>query len=203
VWYCDYFLKKKGWDITPESIAELYHKKNDYWHGSEARGPMYGYDDLHIHWRRTLMLIIAVTMHNFPEGLAVGVAFGGISPDGVGGPTFSSAWSLAIGVGIQNFPEGLAVSLPLRRAGLSKSKSFWYGQLSGMVEPTAGLLGACLVHFIRPLIPYALAFAAGAMVYVVVNDLIPEARSNDNGILASWGTIIGFIIMMILEISYN
>ncbi|KAI5697171.1 hypothetical protein M8J75_006181 [Diaphorina citri] len=149
-------------------------------------------------WRRILLLIIAITVHNIPEGLAVGVAFGAIgsSPSA----TFHNARSLAIGIGVQNFPEGLAVSLPLRAAGFSIMKSFWYGQLSGMVEPMAGVLGAALVSLMQPLLPYALSFAAGAMVYVVVDDIVPEANTCGNGKLASWGAIVGFMVMMALDV---
>lgn len=149
-------------------------------------------------WRRVLLLVIAVTVHNIPEGLAVGVAFGAIgkSPKA----TFESARNLAIGIGIQNFPEGLAVSLPLRGSGMSLWKSFWYGQLSGMVEPVAGLIGVAGITWIEPALPYALAFAAGAMVYVVCDDLIPEASTCGNGRLATWGAILGFIVMMCLDV---
>lgn len=149
-------------------------------------------------WKRILLLIIAITVHNIPEGLAVGIAFGAV--DSSPSSTFNSARNLAMGIGIQNFPEGLAVSLPLQAAGCSKWKSFWYGQLSGMVEPVAGLLGIFAVSFIKPLLPYALAFAAGAMIYVVVNDLIPESNSSGNGKLASWCCIVGFIVMMSLDV---
>lgn len=149
-------------------------------------------------WRRILLLIIAITVHNVPEGLAVGVAFGAIGS--APSATFHNARSLAIGIGIQNFPEGLAVSLPLRAAGFSVFKSFWYGQLSGMVEPAAGILGAALVGLMQPLLPYALSFAAGAMIYVVVDDIIPEANTCGNGKLASWGTIVGFMVMMALDV---
>ncbi|XP_046650673.1 zinc transporter ZIP11-like isoform X2 [Daphnia pulicaria] len=149
-------------------------------------------------WKRILLLVIAITVHNIPEGLAVGVGFGAIgkSPKA----TFESARNLAVGIGIQNFPEGLAVSLPLRGAGVSVWKSFWYGQLSGMVEPIAGLIGVLCVSWIEPLLPYAMAFAAGAMVYVVCDDLIPEASSSGNGRQASWGAIFGFILMMCLDV---
>ncbi|XP_047673875.1 zinc transporter ZIP11 isoform X4 [Tachysurus fulvidraco] len=149
-------------------------------------------------WRRIVLLILAITIHNIPEGLAVGVGFAaaGKTPSA----TFESARNLAIGIGIQNFPEGLAVSLPLRGSGLSTWRAFWYGQLSGMVEPVAGLLGAVAVVVAEPLLPYALAFAAGAMVYVVVDDIIPEAQVNGNGKLASWTSILGFIVMMSLDV---
>jgi len=149
-------------------------------------------------WRRILLLLIAITVHNIPEGLAVGVGFGAIGKTAVA--TFENARNLAIGIGIQNFPEGLAVSLPLRGAGFSTWKSFWYGQLSGMVEPIAGLFGAAAVVVAEPLLPYALAFAAGAMVYVVVDDIIPEAQTSGNGRLASCTTIIGFVVMMSLDV---
>ncbi|KAG5280420.1 hypothetical protein AALO_G00088920 [Alosa alosa] len=132
------------------------------------------------------------------KGLAVGVGFGAVGK--TSSATFESARNLAIGIGIQNFPEGLAVSLPLRGSGVSTWRSFWYGQLSGMVEPVAGLLGAFAVVLAEPLLPYALAFAAGAMVYVVVDDIIPEAQVSGNGKLASWTSILGFIVMMSLDV---
>ncbi|XP_033468139.1 zinc transporter ZIP11 isoform X2 [Epinephelus lanceolatus] len=149
-------------------------------------------------WRRIVLLILAITIHNIPEGLAVGVGFGAIGK--TSSATFESARNLAIGIGIQNFPEGLAVSLPLRGSGVSTWKAFWYGQLSGMVEPIAGLLGAVAVVLAEPLLPYALAFAAGAMVYVVVDDIIPEAQVSGNGKLASWTSILGFVVMMSLDV---
>jgi len=150
-------------------------------------------------WRRIVLLIVAVTVHNIPEGLAVGVGFGAIGR--TKSATFESARNLALGIGIQNFPEGIAVSLPLKAAGFSTAKSIWYGQLSGLVEPVAGVLGAVLVSIIVPVLPYALAFAAGAMVYVVVDDIIPEAQSEGNGKAASWGAIVGFIVMMSLDVA--
>ncbi|XP_038048251.1 zinc transporter ZIP11-like [Patiria miniata] len=149
-------------------------------------------------WKRILLLIVAITIHNIPEGLAVGVGFGAIGK--TPSATFESARNLAIGIGIQNFPEGLAVSLPLRGSGYSTWMSFWYGQLSGMVEPIAGVLGALAVVVAEPILPYALSFAAGAMVYVVADDILPEAQTSGNGLLASWGTIVGFIIMMSLDV---
>jgi len=151
------------------------------------------------HWRRILLLIVAVTVHNIPEGLAVGVGFGAIGR--TKSATFESARNLALGIGIQNFPEGVAVSLPLKAAGCSTAKAIWYGQLSGLVEPIAGLLGAALVAIIVPILPYALAFAAGAMVYVVVDDIVPEAQSQGNGRAASWGAVVGFIVMMSLDVA--
>ncbi|XP_023328871.1 zinc transporter ZIP11 [Eurytemora carolleeae] len=150
-------------------------------------------------WRRILLLIVAITVHNIPEGLAVGVGFGAIGR--TKSATFESARNLAIGIGIQNFPEGLSVSLPLKAAGFSNARAIWYGQLSGLVEPVAGVLGAALVTVIVPLLPYALSFAAGAMVYVVVDDIIPEAQSQGNGKAASWGVMAGFIIMMSLDVA--
>ncbi|XP_012262350.1 zinc transporter ZIP11 isoform X2 [Athalia rosae] len=149
-------------------------------------------------WRRILLLIVAVTVHNIPEGLAVGVGFGAIGSSA--SATFENARNLAIGIGIQNFPEGLAVSLPLQAAGFSTFKSFWYGQLSGMVEPIAGVLGAASVGLVAPALPYALSFAAGAMIYVVVDDIIPEAHSSGNGKVASWGAVVGFLVMMALDV---
>ncbi|XP_014669500.1 PREDICTED: zinc transporter ZIP11-like [Priapulus caudatus] len=149
-------------------------------------------------WRRILLLIIAITVHNIPEGLAVGVAFAAVGSTPAA--TFESARNLAIGVALQNFPEGLAVSLPLRGAGVSAARSFWYGQLSGMVEPAAGLLGALAVTVARPALPYALAFAAGAMVFVVIDDIVPEAQTHGNGRLASVAAAVGFIIMMAMDV---
>ncbi|XP_015510974.1 zinc transporter ZIP11 isoform X2 [Neodiprion pinetum] len=149
-------------------------------------------------WRRILLLVVAITVHNIPEGLAVGVGFGAIGSTAEA--TFESARNLAIGIGIQNFPEGLAVSVPLQAAGFSTLKSFWYGQLSGMVEPIAGVLGAAGVSLASVALPYALSFAAGAMIYVVVDDIVPEAHSSGNGKLASWGAIVGFLIMMALDV---
>ncbi|XP_072167644.1 zinc transporter ZIP11-like [Diadema setosum] len=149
-------------------------------------------------WKRILLLIVAITIHNIPEGLAVGVGFGAVGK--TPSATFESARNLAIGIGIQNFPEGLAVSLPLRGSGFSVWRSFWYGQLSGMVEPVAGVLGAVAVTLAEPILPYALAFAAGAMIYVVVDDIIPEAHTSGNGRLASWGAIVGFVVMMSLDV---
>jgi ZIP family zinc transporter len=151
-------------------------------------------------WRRTTLLILAITLHNLPEGLAVGVAFGAAA---VGMPEASvaAAIALAIGIGLQNFPEGMAVSMPLRREGLSRFKSFWYGQMSGMVEPIAGMLGAAFVLVAMPILPYALAFAAGAMIFVVAEDLLPEAGQGGNVHWATTGVMLGFTVMMILDVS--
>lgn len=151
-------------------------------------------------WRRSTLLVLAVTLHNIPEGLAVGVAFGAAA-QGVEGATIAGAVALALGIGLQNFPEGTAVAMPLRREGLSRSKAFLYGQFSGMVEPIAGVLGAWLVLTMRAILPYALAFAAGAMIFVVVEELIPEAQVEGNAHLATAGTILGFTIMMILDVA--
>ena len=147
-------------------------------------------------WHRSMLLISAITLHNIPEGLAVGVAFGAAaSGDGIG-----AAIALAIGIGMQNFPEGAAVSLPLRREGLSRKESFWWGQLSALVEPIAAVLGAAVVVYMDPLLPYALAFAAGAMIFVVVEELVPEAHRGGNGDIATMGVMVGFSVMMVLDV---
>ena len=151
-------------------------------------------------FKRCLMLITSITLHNIPEGLAVGVAFGSIIY-GLDGATLSSALLLALGIGLQNFPEGTAVSVPLRREGLSRKKAFFYGQLSGIVEPISGVLGALLVLKVRLLLPYLLSFAAGAMIYVVVQELIPESQTNKRKELMALFTLIGFSVMMILDIA--
>ena len=149
--------------------------------------------------KRCIMLILSITLHNIPEGLAVGVAFGGIAY-GIEGATLSSALMIALGIGIQNFPEGTAVSVPLRREGLSRKKAFFFGQLSGLVEPISGVLGALLVLKVRTLLPFLLSFAAGAMIYVVVEELIPESQTNKRKELMALFTLIGFSIMMILDV---
>ena len=149
--------------------------------------------------KRVLMLITSITLHNIPEGLAVGVAFGS-TLYGLDGATLMSAWTLALGIGIQNFPEGTAVSVPLRREGFSRKKAFFYGQLSGIVEPISGVIGAILVLKIRLVLPFLLAFAAGAMIYVVVEELIPESQTNESKDLMSMFTLVGFVIMMILDV---
>jgi ZIP family zinc transporter len=151
-------------------------------------------------WRRSILLVLAVTLHNFPEGLAVGVAFGAAAA-GIEGATLGGAIALAIGIGLQNLPEGMAVAMPLRREGLSRGKAFMYGQFSGMVEPIAAVLGAWFVLAMRGVLPYALAFAAGAMIFVVVEELIPEAQSEGNSHLATAGTLLGFAVMMILDVA--
>ncbi|MBQ6840679.1 MAG: ZIP family metal transporter [Bacilli bacterium] len=150
--------------------------------------------------KRTLMLVLSITLHNIPEGLAIGVAFGSIAY-GIEGATAISALILAIGIGIQNFPEGTAVSLPLRREGFSRKKAFLIGGMTGVVEPIAGVVGALLVLKVRFILPFLLAFAAGAMIYVVVEELIPESQSNECKDLMALFTIIGFSIMMILDVA--
>lgn len=151
-------------------------------------------------WHRSVLLVLAITLHNIPEGLAVGVAFGALASD-MPSATLGGAVALAMGIGIQNFPEGTAVAVPLRREGLTRLKSFWYGQLSGVVEPMAGLLGAFAVILIKPILPYALAFAAGAMIYVVVEELIPESQLEKNTDIATLGAMGGFAVMMTLDVA--
>lgn len=153
-------------------------------------------------WRRTTLLILAITIHNIPEGLAVGVAFGAVS-SGIESASLASAVALALGIGLQNFPEGLAVSLPLRREGFSPFRGFFYGGLSGVVEPMAGVLGAWAVTVTRPILPYALSFAAGAMIYVVVEELIPEAQKSGETDLPTIGAMTGFAVMMFLDVFFG
>ena len=157
-------------------------------------------EGIHTTWKKSLLLVLAITLHNIPEGLAVGVAFGAVGA-GIPSATFAGAVALALGIGIQNFPEGAAVSVPLRREGLSRWKSFLYGQASGVVEPIAGVLGAWLVTVMRPILPYALAFAAGAMIYVVVEEVIPEAQGSGNSDFATVGAMLGFAVMMTLDVA--
>ena len=151
-------------------------------------------------WQRSVLLVLAITLHNIPEGLAVGVAFGALAHNPDAG-VLAGAVALAIGIGLQNFPEGAAVSIPLRREGLSRSKSFMYGQMSGIVEPIAGVIGAALVLLITPLLPYALAFAAGAMIFVVVEELIPESQTGNETDMSSIGAMLGFATMMVLDVA--
>jgi ZIP family zinc transporter len=150
--------------------------------------------------QRSILLVLAITLHNIPEGLAVGVAFGAVAY-GIPEATIAGAIALAFGIGIQNFPEGMAVSMPLRREGLSRGKSFFLGQASGMVEPIAGVLGAAAVLIARPVLPYALSFAAGAMIFVVVEQLIPESQREGNGDISTMGAMVGFTVMMILDVA--
>ena len=156
-------------------------------------------------WRRSVLLVSAITLHNIPEGLAVGVAFGAVGlgiAEGVPSATLGGAIALAIGIGLQNFPEGTAVSMPLRREGMSRARSFFYGQLSGVVEPIAAVIGAAAVLLAQPLLPYALAFAAGAMIFVVAEELIPEAKRGSPDI-AAMSLMVGFSVMMVLDVSLS
>lgn len=153
-------------------------------------------------WNRSILLVTAITLHNIPEGLAVGVAFGGIIA-GVPAASLGAAVALAIGIAIQNFPEGIAVAMPLRGEGMPAGKCFWYGQLSAAVEPVAAVIGAATVSFSAPILPFALSFAAGAMVYVVVEELIPGSHSNNNVDLATCCLMAGFTFMMILDVALS
>jgi len=161
--------------------------------------PMDQAEGIKTSWQRSVLLVLAITLHNIPEGLAVGVAFGALSSSADAG-AMAGAVTLAIGIGLQNFPEGAAVSIPLRREGLSRWKAFNMGQLSGIVEPIAGVLGALLVLKITPLLPYALAFAAGAMIFVVVEELIPESQTGHETDYSTVGAMIGFATMMVLDV---
>ncbi len=155
-------------------------------------------------WQRSVLLVLAITLHNIPEGLAVGVAFGAAATGQIATASVAGAIALAIGIGLQNFPEGAAVSIPLRREGFGRFKAFFYGQASGIVEPIAGVLGALAVISMRPMLPYALAFAAGAMIYVVIEELIPEAQREEGGSstdIATIGCMLGFTVMMILDVA--
>lgn len=151
-------------------------------------------------WKRSALLVFSITLHNIPEGMAIGVAFGSLAY-GLEGSTLMGAWLLAIGIGLQNLPEGMAVSVPLRREGFSRKKAFFYGQLSGIAEPIAGVLGALLVLKAHSCLPFLLAFAAGAMIYVVVEELIPESQTNENKDWMALFTLVGFSIMMILDVA--
>ena len=158
-------------------------------------------------WRKTILLVLAIALHNIPEGLAVGVAFGALANPEILGMeghsvfTIGSAIALAIGIGIQNFPEGFAVSMPLRRQGVSRWKSWKWGQLSAIVEPIFAVIGAAIVMTVLPILPYALAFAAGAMIFIVVEEVIPESQRGGNTDLATMGLIAGFIVMMVLDVA--
>ncbi|RZN39410.1 MAG: ZIP family metal transporter [Methanophagales archaeon ANME-1-THS] len=164
--------------------------------------PLEEAEGLKTSWRRSTLLVLAITIHNIPEGLAVGVAFGALAA-GFPAASFGAAIALALGIGLQNFPEGLAVSLPLRREGLSRLKSFWYGQLSGIVEPIAGVIGAAAVLVCQPILPYALSFAAGAMIFVVIEELVPESQRGGHTDLATMGGLIGFAVMMVLDVALS
>ncbi|MFS0645269.1 ZIP family metal transporter [Siminovitchia sp. 179-K 8D1 HS] len=150
--------------------------------------------------KRSTLLVLAITMHNIPEGLAVGITFGALASGGTEA-SIAEALTLALGIGIQNFPEGVAVSMPLRAEGMSRKKSFFYGQLSGMVEPIAAVMGAYAVTIIEPLLPYALSFAAGAMIFVVAEEVIPGSQEKGNKDLASMSLMVGFVLMMILDVA--
>lgn len=172
-------ISKKKFDDNEEKVRQEKHK-----------------------WNRLLLLIIAVTVHNFPEGLAVGVGFGSIPTSNNATSAFNNARNLAVGIGIQNFPEGLAISLPLRSFGVGSFKAFWFGQLSGLVEVFAGLLGVFFVQLSHSVLPFALSFAAGAMLFVVFNEIIPEI-SPSNRTISSWCVIAGFTIMMMLDVIFG
>ncbi len=181
--------------LTDKTIPHLHYGKNQVAEG------------IHVKLKKTILLVFSITIHNIPEGLAIGVAFGAINKGDAPTAIFAStiaAVTLAIGIGIQNFPEGAAVSIPLRQEGLSRWKSFFYGQASALVEPIMAVIGALLVHSVQFLLPYALSFAAGAMIYVVVEELIPEAQNSQpeaNSHHAVFGFMLGFMIMMILDVA--
>lgn len=151
---------------------------------------------------RSLLLVLAITIHNIPEGLAVGVAFGAVAQGG-GKAAMMSAIALTLGIALQNFPEGAAVSIPLRGEGMSRGKSFWYGQLSALVEPISAVLGAILVSYVTPILPYALAFAAGAMIFVVVEELVPTSQQGEGNDLSAIGFMLGFAAMMVLDVAFG
>ncbi len=157
-------------------------------------------EGVHTSWHRSILLVLAITIHNIPEGLAVGVAFGAVAAH-IPAASLPAAIALAIGIGIQNFPEGTSVAVPLRREGYTRKRAFFYGQLSGMVEPVAGVLGALAVIAMRPILPFSLSFAAGAMIYVVVEELIPESQVEKNTDLATVGAMLGFAVMMTLDVA--
>ncbi len=157
-------------------------------------------EGLSTRWKKTVLLFSSITLHNIPEGLAIGVAFGAVAAD-IPGASVASAIALAFGIGIQNFPEGFAVSMPFRREGLSRMKSFLLGQASALVEPIAAIVGAALVMVMRPILPYALAFAAGAMIFVTIEEIIPESQSEGSSDFATAGAMLGFVVMMILDVA--
>jgi ZIP family zinc transporter len=162
--------------------------------------PLSSAEGIKTSWQRSILLVLAITLHNIPEGMAIGVAFGAAGV-GIPGASVAGAVALALGIGLQNFPEGLAISAPLRREGLTRWKSFTYGQLSAIVEPMGAMIGAAAVIAMRQLLPYALAFAAGAMIYVVIEELIPEAEQGQNTDIATAGAMVGFTIMMVLDVA--
>jgi ZIP family zinc transporter len=153
-------------------------------------------------WRQATLLVLAITLHHIPEGLAVGIAFGAAAA-GLPSATLAGAVALTIGIGLQNFPEGAAVSISLRRTGLTRARSFWYGQMSGMVEPVAGVIGAAAVLATRSILPYALGFAAGAMIFVVIEEVIPESQRGGHTDLATLGAMLGFAVMMVLDVALS
>lgn len=163
--------------------------------------PMSAAEGLTSSWRRSILLVLAITIHNIPEGLAIGIAFGAAASGHVSGATLGGALALAFGIGIQNFPEGTAVSVPLKREGTKTVKCFGYGQMSGAVEPLAGIVGAAAVLLMRPILPYALSFAAGAMIFVVFEELVPESQNAGNTDFATMGGLLGFVVMMTLDVA--
>ncbi len=165
--------------------------------------PMEEAEGVKTSWQRSVLLVLAITLHNIPEGLAVGVAFGAAAAN-FPAASLAGAVALAVGIGLQNFPEGAAVSIPLRREGFSRTKSFIYGQASGIVEPIAGVLGAVAVIAMKPILPYALSFAAGAMIYVVVEELIPESQQEkQHSNIGTIGAMLGFAVMMMLDVAFG
>ncbi len=187
--------------VVDKTLPHLHAPGSGSASGSESSsGSAEQLEGIPTSWNRSVLLVLAITLHNIPEGLAVGVAFGAVAA-GLPGAGIAGAVALALGIGIQNFPEGMAVSVPLRREGLSRARSFLYGQLSGVVEPVAGVLGAVAVLLIRPLLPYALSFAAGAMIYVVVEELVPAAHLDRHGHVATIGAMLGFAVMMVLDVA--
>jgi len=153
-------------------------------------------------WKRSILLVLAITLHNIPEGLAIGVVFGAAA-SGNSAVALPAALVIVLGIGIQDIPEGMAVSFPLHREGLSRFKSFWYGQLSGLMEPLGAVIGAATVVMVHPLLPYASGFSAGAMMFVVVEELIPESQAGEHPDIATMGTMIGFVLMMILDVAFT
>ncbi|MDR3181306.1 MAG: ZIP family metal transporter [Planctomycetaceae bacterium] len=174
----------------------LVDKTLPHLHAGDGDSP----EGIKTNWRRSFLLVFAITLHNIPEGLAVGVAFGAVG-SGIESASLAAAVSLAVGIGIQNIPEGAAISLPLRREGLSRFKCFMLGQLSGLVEPVSAIIGCLIVSFVRDLLPFALAFAAGAMVYVVVEELIPASQEDRHSDAGTIGAIVGFAVMMVLDVA--
>ena len=166
------------------------HKKDGEDHPEGLKAP----------WGKSTLMFLAVTLHNFPEGLAVGVAFGAAASE-MPSASMAGALALTLGIGIQNLPEGAALSIPLRREGMSRGKSFFWGQFSGMVEPLGGLLGAAMVMVAQPIMPYTLAFAAGAMIFVVAEEVIPQSQSGEHSHLATLGVMLGFAVMMLLDVA--